>query len=111
MKVQNNYNQNFRARLVNFKPTISRCAKEGLSEASIKRALKKIHECLSDKNDAVIIAEQCHSIFSQPVGIGVRKSNGVFRYTEIAMADDKNDLYRIVSAVKKLAKATFKSID
>ena len=107
MKIQNNHNQSFKAKLVNFKPIINKCAKDGLSEKSIKRALDRIHRYFPDQKDSVIIAEQGYSIFTKSTGVGVLKSNGVFRFTEIPLENNKNDLYRIVSAVKKLTNAVF----
>ena len=106
MNVNSITTQSFNAKIVGLKPIADRAAKEGMPKAAIERAVEKIQQYFPDRKDSIIIA-QPQSIFVQPTGVGVQKGNGVFRFTEIQLNDEKNDLYKIVSAVKKLSKAEF----
>ena len=105
MKIGSISQQNFGAKIIGLKPIADKAAKAGMSQESIERAISKIQKYFPDKNDSVIIAQQ-EGIFYYPTGVGVSK-NGVFRFTEIMLEEQRNDLYKIVGAVKKLSSAKF----
>lgn len=106
MRVTNISNQNFKARLVNFKPLIDSAAKQGMSKTSIERALNKIHQIYPHNDTSVMVAYPLTTTKPQ-VQIGILNKERIFRFMDVPLAAKKTDLYRVISAIKKLSNAEF----
>ena len=106
MRITNITNQNFGARLINFKPLVDSAAKQGMTQASIERALNKVHQIYPTKDTSVILAYPLTTL-KQQVHVGILNSEKIFRFMDVPLEAKKTDIYRVVSAIKKLSKAEF----
>ena len=99
-------NQNFNAKLVNFKPLINQVSSQGVSQKSIERALNRIQEFFPSKKDSVIFTVGNNAEWN-PSMVGVLKENGTFKFAPVALNGKRNDLYKVVSLIKRISAEDF----